>query len=145
MIRVFLDANVLYSAADSPDGLNAALFKVAGRRDNVELLANRYVWSEADIHLMDNGLAQARTELQRLVDNDLSIEAGAPFALTLRMRPYVPTDPADTPVLAGAVSAGADWLVTSDRKDFDHLYGTTVEGVLVLRPRQAFDLLTPDV
>lgn len=141
MIRVFLDANVLYSAADSPDGLNAGIFALARKRGDVELLANRYVWGEADIHLMDRLLVDARRELQNLVDNHLHIQPAPPFALTLRVRPLVP-DIADAPVLAGAISARSDWLVTSNREDFEHLYETRVEGVLVMRPRSAFDRLT---
>ncbi len=142
MIRVFLDANVLYSAADSPEGLNAAIFKVAAKREDVELLANRYVWDEADINLMEKRLSRARVALKKLVTQELTIEPNAPLSLTQRLKPLVPNDPADAPVLAGAVSAKADWLITSNRKDFEHLYETTVNGVLVLRPKQAFDRLT---
>lgn len=142
MIRVFLDANVLYSAADSPEGLNAAIFKVAGKRGDVELIANRYVCGEADINLMYKSLSRARVALKKLVTHELTIEPNAPLSLTQRMKPHVPNDPADAPVLAGAVFAKADWLITSNSKDFGHLYETVVDGVLVLRPKQAFDRLT---
>lgn len=142
MIRVFLDANVLYSAADSPEGLNAAIFEVVRKRGDVELLANRYVWGEADMHLMYKRLSRARIALKKLVTQDLTIESNAPLSLIQRLKPLVPNDPNDAPVLAGAVSAEADWLITSNRKDFGHLYETTVDGVLVLRPKQAFDRLT---
>ena len=56
MIRVFLDANVLYSAAESPGGLNASIFVVAHKRGDVELVTDKYVWGEADIHLMERRL-----------------------------------------------------------------------------------------
>lgn len=41
------------------------------------------------------------------------------------------------PVMAAAVEADSDILVTGDRRDFGHLYGKTVEGVLVLNPVDA--------
>ena len=141
MIRIFLDANVLYSAANSPNGLNAAIFEVADNREDVELVANKYVWGEAEINLMDRSLSQARARLQTLVEDRLTISPMPPFELTQHLKPRVP-DPADAPVLAGAVSAEADWLVTSNSNDFECLYETTVEGVLVLRPKSAFDRLT---
>ena len=142
MTRVFLNATVLYSAADSPDGLNRAIFKVAEKLNDTVLLANWYVRDEADINLMERGLAQAREELKTLVNNHLEDCSMPPMELTERVKSYLPADPADAPVLASAIAAQADWLVTANRKHFGHLYGTRVEGVLVLRPRQAFDYLT---
>lgn len=142
MTRVFLDATVLYSAADSPNGLNRAIFKVAEKLDNTVLLANWYVRDEADINLMERGLEQAREELKTLVTNHLENCRMPPRELIEQVKSYVPADPADAPVLASAIAAEADWLVTGNRTHFEHLYGTRVEGVLVLRPRQAFDYLT---
>jgi predicted nucleic acid-binding protein len=141
VIRVFLDANVLYSAAESPDGLNSSIFTVSHKRGDIELIADRYVWGEADIHLMQRRLEDARNELQRLGGTYLEIRPFPSLQLTQRFRPLV-SDPADAPVLAGAVSARADWLVTNNRKDFEHLYETTVEGVLIMRAQSAFDRLT---
>jgi len=67
MIRVFLDANVLFSAADSPRGVNRAIFDIAERREDVLLMADRYVWGEADINLRDLRKTQARAELGTLM------------------------------------------------------------------------------
>ena len=41
------------------------------------------------------------------------------------------------PILATAIAARASALVTGDRRDFGHLYGTTIEGVGVLTPAEA--------
>src|SRR5215211_7456606 len=141
MIRVFLDANVLFSAADSPRGVNRAIFDIAERREDVLLMADRYVWGEADINLRDLRKTQARAELGTLIDGLEYVGPFAPFELTQRMQSYVP-DHKGAPVLAGAISADADWLVTSNSRDFGHLYGTTVGSVLVLHPQEAFDRLT---
>jgi predicted nucleic acid-binding protein len=141
MIRVFLDANVLYSAAASPNGINRAIFRVAEIRGDVTLLATRYVEGEAEINLMDRALWQERANLKALIANQVEVCSSPPFELTQRLAPLVP-DPADAPVLAGAVFAEAHWLVTANSKDFGDLYGTMVESVLVLRPREAYDHLT---
>lgn len=47
----------------------------------------------------------------------------------------------DWPILAGAVSANADWLVTRDAEDFGPLYDRRVCGVEILRPQAALDRL----
>jgi predicted nucleic acid-binding protein len=43
----------------------------------------------------------------------------------------------DVPILAAAIAARASALVTGDRRDFGHLYRTTIEGVGVLTPAEA--------
>ena len=53
--------------------------------------------------------------------------------------PLVPRK--DLPILAGAVSAEVDWLITLDDKHFKHLRGKTVHGVLVMEPRHALSLI----
>ena len=63
-----------------------------------------------------------------------------PQALADRVRHLVP-DPKDVPILAGAVWAEADLLVTGNSKHFGELYGRNVGGCLVARPRTALNLL----
>jgi hypothetical protein len=43
----------------------------------------------------------------------------------------------DAPILAAAVGARVDLLVTGDRKHFGHLYGTIRRGVEVVAPAEA--------
>jgi hypothetical protein len=45
----------------------------------------------------------------------------------------------DAPIMAAAVDFGADIPVTGDRRDFGHLFGLEVDGVLVLDPTDALD------
>lgn len=52
-------------------------------------------------------------------------------------------DPGDAPVLAGAVSGGAELLAAGNERDFRELCGEEARGVLVLRPRDALGLLMP--
>lgn len=81
------------------------------------------------------------SELEALLENVTVLEE--PFArLVEQFAPLVP-DPRDVPILAGAVAGQADLLVTGNEKHFRDLYGKEVRGVLVLRLREALDLLTP--
>jgi predicted nucleic acid-binding protein len=43
----------------------------------------------------------------------------------------------DAPILAAAIDARCDWLVTGDRRDFGHLFGTEQRGVRVMPPSEA--------
>lgn len=67
-----------------------------------------------------------------------------PQALAERVRHLVP-DPKDVPILAGAVWAEADLLITGNSKDFGKLYGESVGGCTVVRPRMALDLLLQEI
>ena len=58
-----------------------------------------------------------------------------PDALTQHLRRLI-QDENDWPILAGAIFAKADWLLTKDGKDFGHLYGVRVYDVLITTPAQ---------
>jgi predicted nucleic acid-binding protein len=40
----------------------------------------------------------------------------------------------DRPILAAAIHAGVDFLITGDKRHFGHLYGGTVAGVRIVLP-----------
>lgn len=40
----------------------------------------------------------------------------------------------DKPILAAAIAASVDYLVTGDKNHFSHLYSRTVSGVYILPP-----------
>jgi len=141
VIRVFVDATVLFSAARNPDGINRDLLNVAEKRGDTVLLCNWVVVDEADIKLMYTFQPSVRDELARLAAKHITECAVAPVHLNQTLATLTP-DPHDVPVLAGAVSAGADWLVTSNVKHFGHLYDKTVRGVLVLSTVNALRRLT---
>lgn len=46
----------------------------------------------------------------------------------------------DKPILATAIFASVDYLVTGDVKHFGHLYGATVSHVKILSPADFLDL-----
>jgi predicted nucleic acid-binding protein len=122
MRRVFLDANVLFSAAyrEAPGLL--ALWRLK----DVNLLTSGYAAEEARRNL-DTSARCAR--LERLL-TDVEIVAEAPGVPL----PDVRLPEKDEPILRAAVAAGATDLLTGDLRDFGSLFGKTIVGVLVQTP-----------
>jgi len=127
--RVFLDANVLYSAAYLERSGLARLWTL----DGVEPLSSGYAIEEARRNLaMDRAVSLPR--FNRLV-TALSI-VNAPQGLQLPKN--ILLDAKDQPILMSAIHGKAHYLLTGDARHFGHLYGKRIEGVMVLRPAQYF-------
>jgi uncharacterized protein len=127
--RIFLDANVLYSAAYLERSGLIRLWSL----DDVQLLSSAYAIEETR-----RNLALDRPEaLRRLtpLTEALSI-VHMPQALELPEN--VRLDPKDQPILLAAIYGNADYLLTGDVRHFSHLYGKRIEGAMVLRPAQYF-------
>ena len=132
MDRVFLDANVLYSAAYLERSGLAQLWTL----DDVELLSSAYAIEEARRNLaMDRPEALARFKQLAAVVGTVDAPQG------LKLPDKTLLDPKDQPILLVAIHAKADYLLTGDARHFSHLYGKRIEAVLVLRPAQYFDRL----
>ncbi len=125
MDRIFLDANVLFSAAYKPTSRLRALWTLPG----VILLSSPYAAAEAELNLVKER-PQAVTELQALLEKVVMAmtqnSRALPEEITLVEK--------DKPILLAAISAKATHLLTGDKLHFGHLFGTSVEGVLVLPP-----------
>ena len=121
MDRLFLDANVLFSAAyGNPD------FKILWKRAGdgaCLLLASPYVVEEVRRNLKDTGNLEALLERVTLTPDPFPTPE-CPVALPSK----------DRPVLMAAIAAGATHLLTGDRKDFGAYYRKRVLGVLILPP-----------
>jgi uncharacterized protein len=127
---VFLDANVLYSAAYMQFAGLARLWTL----NDVQLLSSAYAIDEARRNLaMDRPEAVPR--LNRLLESVSNVDAphGLKLAENIRL------DPKDRPILLAAIHGKAEYLLTGDARHFWHLYGKRFEGVLVLRPAQYFE------
>jgi uncharacterized protein len=127
--RIFLDANVLFSAAYLELSGLARLWTL----EDVELLSSAYAVEETRRNLaIDRTEALPRLELLTaaisLVDAPQSLKLPGNIRL----------DQKDQPILLAAINAKADYLLTGDARHFAHLYGKRVTGVLVLRPAQYF-------
>lgn len=124
MHRVFLDANVLFSAAWTPQNRLRNLWMLP----QVALLSSRYAVEEAARNLKrlppDNVQG-----LDALVQGVELGDAGIPFPAGMDALP-----PKDRPILAAAVAMRATHLLTGDKRDFGILRGQMVHGVLVMSP-----------
>lgn len=136
-MKLFLDANILFTAAYSKQGISRALFKLA----NVglcSLVTSCYAVDEArrNLHLKAPAVLTVFDELIRQL-----VLVREPSTALIAMMLALPLIEKDAPIMAAAVEAKADILVTGDRKDFGHLFGQTVEGVLVLPPSDTLERL----
>jgi predicted nucleic acid-binding protein len=132
--RVFLDANILVSAAWRAEGGLLALWQLPG----VQLLTSGYAIVEADRNISK---AEQRTRLHRLVQRVEIVDEPLP-----RQLPAGVTLPAkDVPILLGAIESGAKYLLTVDRDHFGKYYGQVIEGVTVLRPAIYLALRTTEM
>jgi len=132
-MRLFLDANVLFSAALTPDGRARALFALAGRQ-GMTLLASPHAIAEATRNIelkYPNRVEDLRALVERL---SVTVEATPSMAARAEVR-GLPAE--DAPILAAAIQAHADLLVTGDRTHFGHLYGQTIDGVETVTPAEA--------
>jgi len=124
--RLFLDANVLYSAAESP----TSRFQVFWNMNDVELITSVYTLREARRNLDSDAL---RDRLADLAEGLTVVEnPPADFSFTTSLE--LPEK--DRPILLAAIHARATHLLTGDKKHFGRYYGQTIEGVLILPPAE---------
>ena len=120
---LFLDANVLFSAAWLPDSGLRRLWDL----DDAELVTSGYAAEEARRNLAESERARRLEALLarvRIVAE--ATERPLPDGVGLPKK--------DEPILESALAAGATHLLTGDVADFGSLLGTSVEGVRIERP-----------
>jgi len=125
-MRVFLDANVLFSASLFARG-NAPLLVEIGRAGGCRLLTSPMTLQEAGRNPARK--APQALELFKHVQAviELVLDASADLLLWAQGLPVKVA-----PILAAAVLARADLLVMGDRRHFGPLFGRTLQGVRVL-------------
>jgi predicted nucleic acid-binding protein len=124
MDRVFLDANVLISAALKPESTLASLWRLPG----VRLLASPHVLAEARRNLSD---PEAAARLEALIDA-VAVLPAEPADFEIAADPGLPDK--DRPVLLAAIVSGAHVLLTGDLTHFGPCMGRVVSGVRVMLP-----------
>ena len=116
MIRVFLDANVYFAGCASPSGASALILQLA-RRGLIRIVASRLVLREADRNLRRKSHRSHAEAFHRLLKaTEMTILPAPDEQALARYEAHI--HPKDVPVLAAAVEAKADYLVTLDRKHF---------------------------
>lgn len=134
-MRVFLDANILFSAAKSDGAVRAMLQLLVDRGHDCR--ADAYVVTEARRNLTAKG-PEALDVLNTLLA-DLQIAAATPAAEHSGDLDWLPEK--DRPVLAAAMRLGCEVLVTGDRTHFGPGYGQTFGGVTIHSPRSLVEQL----
>lgn len=124
--RVFLDANVLFSAAYRSNAGLARLWNLPG----VLLLSSEYAIREAQINL--NSAEQHKRMLE--LKQSLEVVGEVPAGVVLPADILLPKK--DRPILLAAIHSGASHLLTGDINDFGPLFGRIVAGVMILRPSE---------
>ena len=136
-MRLFLDANVIFSAAHREEGRAQDLIALA-RAGHCGLLSSAHALEEArrNLALKSSGLERRLA----LAIAQTTLISEAPAALVEWAREQgLPLK--DAPILAAAIHANADLLVTGDTRDFGHLFGRAMRGTRVVTPASAINLV----
>lgn len=131
-MRLFLDANVIFSAAHNPDGRARALFLLQ-RNGRCELIASAHALEEARRNIALK-YSSRTAELDALARELLVVPEPEVKAVARAQELGLPLD--DAPILAAAIASKADVLVTGDRTHFGRLYRKRIDGVEVLPPAE---------
>jgi uncharacterized protein len=121
--RLFLDANVLFSAAYRQGSGLARLWTL----DGVRLITSGYAAEEARRNLADEAQRDRLAGLLGAVEVVADPDPG-----TLDGDDRLPEK--DRPILRAAVRARATHLLTGDLSHFGPFFGQELKGVLVLPP-----------
>jgi predicted nucleic acid-binding protein len=128
--RVFLDANVLFSAAYREQAGLAVLWKLRG----VKLLTSSYAAQEAANNL---DKAEQQSRLRDLLEElDIISDALGIDAITQDKLAGIELPDKDRPILTAAVAAKANFLLTGDVQHFGRYFGHALCGVRILRPAE---------
>lgn len=124
MHRLFLDANILFSAAYRRDSGLLQFWRLPG----AILCSSRYAYEEARFNLE---LPEQQRWLENLARRIHFFEAPSrqlPSGISLPEK--------DAPIFLAALEAQATHLITGDLRDFGAYFGKRIGGILVLRPAQ---------
>ena len=129
-MRVFLDANILFSAAQPTSRLRT-LLEIVSRHG--ECITNAYAVEEArrNLALKQPSLVPHLATLVRRMEQVPSLVTELPVNLPSK----------DVPILGGAIAGLATHLLTGDQQDFGAYFGRTIRGVKVVTPRMLADEL----
>ena len=138
-MRIFLDANVLFSAAKSNGAVRQLVYALhaAGHL----LVADEYVATEARRNVAAKaGVADAQAYLQALL---AQIEVSTVQYPPLTQPNVLWLPEKDRPVLVAAMALKCHALVTGDRTHFGAAYGNSFDGVTIYSPAQLAQAVFP--
>jgi predicted nucleic acid-binding protein len=122
MDRLFLDANVLFSAAYQPGTRLLQLWKLK----DVMLCSSRYALEEARINLREEDRRIRLTKLSAEIQLFEAAQRELPRGISLPEK--------DVPIMLAAIEARATHLLTGDVRHFGAYLGKRIEGVAIVLP-----------
>ena len=131
-MRIFLDANILFSAARADSAMRTLLTLLRGR--SRLLVASQSVLVEASRNLERKATAVALSDLDA-IQSTLEISNREHGDRSATHTAWLPTK--DRHVLAAAIALKCDALITGDKTHFGSGYGERFGNVLILSPRMA--------
>ena len=134
-MRIFLDANILFSAAKSKGAIRQLLERLI--KAGHECCVDGYVLEEARRNLALKA-PPGLTVLEALLV-EMHLAPVQPGDATLEAA--LPLPEKDRPVLAAAIRQRCAALVSGDRTHFGRHYGKTVQGVTIHSPRSIAETL----
>jgi len=140
MPRAVLDSSVLISAFLTPRGFVARLLQQP-LRGRYELFLSEPILAETAEELLTKATIRRSYEYPDDAVHDYVrwLLSQAQIVSDVPDLAVVAADPKDDPIVATAGAAGADYLVTSDRR---HLLPIgQYEGIRIVSPRQFHDML----
>ena len=137
-MRIFLDANILFSAAKSAGAIRQLLHDL--HAESHALVADEYVATEARRNLAAKAPSAALDYLQALL---MQIEVSPVQYPATAQAAVLWLPEKDRPVLQAAMALRCDALVTSDRTYFGLGYGRIFDGVAIYSPAQLAQLIFP--
>jgi predicted nucleic acid-binding protein len=120
--RLFLDANVLFSAAYRQKTGLLALWRLK----HTALCTSHYALEEARVNLSD--------EEQQARLRSLSIRLELFDAAVQRLPKELSLPEKDVPIMLAAIEAQATHLLTGDMRHFGKYFGKKVMGILIISP-----------
>lgn len=130
-MRIFLDANVLFSAARSSGAIRQLVLALHGLGHS--LVADEYVAEEARRNVAAKAGREAVDYLQALL-GQMEVNAVQYQSVAQAAVLWLPAK--DRPVLVAAMALQCDALVTGDRTHFGAGYGKVFDGVTIYSPAQ---------
>jgi predicted nucleic acid-binding protein len=136
-MRIFLDANILFSAAKTDGAIHALVARLRA--------AKHECW--VDGHVVDearrNIIAKTPERLPQFEDVIARVNVSTVVAAIAPAETRGLPDQ-DRLVVAAAAALNCDALVTGDRTHFGRLYGRRVAGVRIYSPRSLYAALFPE-
>lgn len=123
-MKVFLDANILFSSA-APNSNIAKLVNLV--QQNGQCVTSPYAVAEArkNLQLKKFGSLEVFESVLKTVTISNKLVLDLPVEIKSK----------DVPILGSAIAQECTYLLTGDKRDFGFLFGKTVAGVMVVSPK----------